>query len=134
MDNNMLREKGKFVNLDNKSRLTDSKAKKHQYTPVSNRSDKMSETTFAIIEENLKKRIKDVEERTERASKRGIAVKVFDEKRMTIFIQTLRDLHDSSLLPKSLAHLLIEGFEDSKRRMDIHDKHEKQVSDYAKYR
>lgn len=110
------------MNIDNQTRRAESKFNKHQYTPVSNRSDSKGEPTFAIIEDNLRKRIKEVEERTVRASKRGIDVKVFDEKRMSIYIQGLRDLHDSSLISKSLVQFLIEGFEDTKRRMVGHEK------------
>jgi hypothetical protein len=121
-DSSMLRERGKIFNFDTKTRRADSKFTKHQYTPVSNRSDHGPESTFAIIEDNLRKRIKELEERTVRASKRGLTVKVFDEKRISIYIQSLRDLLDSKLMPHSLAQILIEGFEDSKQRIIIHEK------------
>jgi hypothetical protein len=118
----MLRERGKIFNFDSKTRRAESKFAKHQYTPVSNRSDHGPESTFAIIEDNLRKRIKELEERTMRASKRGLSIKVFDEKRISIYIQSLRDLLDSKLMPHSLAQILIEGFEDSKQRIIIHEK------------
>ena len=118
----MLRERNNFLNFESKIPKEDSKISKHQYTPVSNRSDSKWEPTFAIIEDNLRKRIKDIEERTVRASKRGITAKIFDERRMTVFIQTLKDLDESNLISKSLACILIEGFEDTKRRMNTYEK------------
>jgi hypothetical protein len=122
MDSNMLRERGKFLNFENNTKRADSNVKKHQYTPVSNRSDSGIPLTFTSIEENLKKRVRDVDERTVRASKRGITIKIFDEKRMSIYIQGLKELHDSGLVPQSLTQFLIEGFEDTKRRMITHEK------------
>lgn len=117
----MLRERNNFLNFDSKAHQ-DSKASKHQYTPVSNRSDAKVEPTFGIIEDNLRKRIKDVEERTVRASKRGLTTKIFDEKRMAVFIQALKDLNEAGLIKPSLATLLIDGFEDTKRRMITYEK------------
>ena len=118
----MLRERGKFLKFETQTRRAESKVKKHQYTPVSNRSDNKTEPTFNIIEDNLKKRIRELEERTVRASKRGITLKVFDERRIGIYIQSLRELNDTKMLSNSLAQLLIEGFEDSRRRMITHEK------------
>lgn len=118
----MLRERGKILNFETQTRRAESKVKKHQYTPVSNRSNNGLEPTFAMVEDNLIKRIKDLEDRTVRASKRGVTVKVFDEKRVSIYIQGLKELQDSKLMPHSLAQYLIEGFEDTKRRMLTHEK------------
>ena len=122
IESNMLRERNNFLNFEGKLHKDDSKLSKHQYTPVSNRSDSKCEPTFAIIEDNLRKRVKDIEERTVRASKRGITTKIFDEKRMSVFIQSLKDLDEANLISKSLVALLIEGFEDTKRRMNTYEK------------
>jgi hypothetical protein len=121
-DSTMLRERGRLLNFETQTRRADSKIKKHQYTPVSNRSNNGLEPTFAIVEDNLIKRIKELEDRTVRASKRGVTVKVFDEKRVSIYIQGLKELQDSKLMPHSLTQYLIEGFEDTKRRMLTHEK------------
>ena len=118
----MLREKGKFLKFETQTRRSESKMSKHQYTPVSNRSDIKADSTFKIIEDNVLKRIKDLEERTVRASKRGITLKVFDEKRISIYIQSLKELNDAQLVSSSLVNVLVEGFEDSKRRMLTHEK------------
>lgn len=96
VDSNMLREKGKFLNFETQARRAETKVNMHQYTPVSFRSDK-TDPSFKVIEDNIKTRLKELEERTVRASKRGVTVKVFDEKRMAIFIQAIKELIDFKL-------------------------------------
>ncbi|CAI2362674.1 unnamed protein product [Moneuplotes crassus] len=122
VDSNMLREKGNFLNFETQSRRAESKINKHQYTPVSVRSESKADPSFKAIEENIKARLKDHEERTVRASKRGNTVKIFDEKRLSIFIKAIKELLDFKLIPASLATLLLEGLDDSKRRIISHEK------------
>lgn len=134
VDSNMLRERGKDLKLKNKRRFhisgksqrSDSQSEIIRYTPVSKRSELSASATkdqkLVSVEENIKRQLKEIEERTTRASTRGKDVKCFDEKRMAVFTKALRDLADSGCISNSLVTLLKEGFEDCVRRMVTHER------------
>ena len=112
--------------MSGKSQRSDSQGDITHYTPVSKRSDSIGnqakDLKSANIEENIKRQLKEIEERTVRASTRGKDVKCFDEKRLTLFIKALRDLADTGLISNTLMVLIRDGFEDWMRRMISHEK------------
>jgi len=54
------------------------------------------------MEDNIKRQLRELEERTVRASTRGKDVKCFDERRLTVFTKALKDLADSGTIPNTL--------------------------------
>ena len=78
--------------MSGKSQRSDSQGEITHYTPVSKRSDSsgkpIKDSKGSNIEENIKRQLKEIEERTVRASNRGKDVKWFDEKRLTVFYKS----------------------------------------------
>lgn len=121
VDSHMLREtrkdhkfKKKKFHISGNSHRSDSKSDLARHTPVSKRSDSSNKITAQIgsLEENIKRQLKEIEERTVRASTRGKDVKCFDERRLSIFTKALKDLSDTGAIPNSLMTILRDGFED----------------------
>lgn len=122
VDSHMLREsrkdskfKKKKFHISGNSQRSDSKTEIARHTPVSKRSDASTNAQNVQlfgIEDNIKRQLKEIEERTVRASTRGKDIKCFDERRLNVFIKSLKDLADNEVIPATLMVLLRDGFED----------------------
>ena len=133
IDSKLLRERGGEIKVNAKNRYniigssqrSDSNKEARQAT-VSKRSELASTNSKDILylklEENIKRQLKEIEERTVRASTRGKDIKGFDEKRMGVLTKALKELADIGAIPHSLMSTFKEGFEDCMRRLVTHEK------------
>ena len=122
IDSKLLRERGdikiknkKKHNIIGSSQRSDSSKEPARYTSISKRSELASTTkdiSFVKLEENIKRQLKEIEERTVRASTRGKEIKGYDEKRMGVLTKGLKELSDMGIIPKNLMIIFKDGFED----------------------